>query len=106
MRTGQSYVLGRHVDGGFATWDQTVPQPVARYGPGDWARANTDLDTAEKAPAQFAAPTSAAHSYAGLIPLVVLVLFVAAVYVWYHAHRYSGCVVAPPGIFDWPSACL
>lgn len=111
MRMGKSYVLGRHTDGGFAVWDHTNPEPEARYAPNDWARANHELDIVENPPPP--PPPSlnrpqvvmAPRSYGGVITLMVLLPLVAGLYLWLHAHRYSGCLIAP-GIFDWPSACF
>ncbi len=112
MRVGKSYVLGRHSDGGFAVWDQTVAQPVERYGPGDFGQANRELDFAENMPAAAQQPAvataapAAARGSSGLISLLVLVLVFAGIYLYVHAHRYTGCTFAAPGIFEWPSSCL
>lgn len=108
MRTGKTYVLGRHVDGGFAVWDQTISRPVERYAAADYSQANREMDFAENMPIppQGAVAVAAQGGHGGLITLLVLVLVFAGIYLWVHAHRYSGCVLAPPGIFEWPSACL
>ena len=105
MRTGKSYVLGRHADGDFAMWDHTVSHPVERYPAGEfaYAKANRDLDTAENIPLSLgAAQPAAARGRSGMTALIVLVLLFAGIYLWVHAHRYSGCVFSPPGIFEWP----
>ena len=104
MRVGNMYVVGRHADGGFAVWDQTSPLPEARYGPTDWATASADLDTVEAAAVRPPASDSSSSS-SGIVGLLIFVLIVGAIYVWYHAHRYSGCVISP-GLFAWPSMCL
>lgn len=89
-RTGKSYVLGRHADGGFAVWDQTVQQPVERYGPADFGQANRELDFAENMPAvQPAMAVTSQRSNSSLITVVVLVLVFAGIYLYLHAHRYS-----------------
>jgi hypothetical protein len=40
------------------------------------------------------------------ISLAVVLSIVVVVYVVYHAYRYHECVVFPPGIFEWPTACV
>ncbi len=86
-------------------WDQTVRQPVARYPAGDWAKANRELDLSDGEPAPSVAPAGASSGSGGLVSVIILVLIVGIAYIWFHAHRYSGCVISP-GIFDWPAVCL
>lgn len=40
-------MIGRHVDGGFAVWDQTIAAPVRRDSASDWPKVNEELDQAE-----------------------------------------------------------
>ena len=44
------------------------------------------------------------------IGVVVLLLIIFAilvgVYVAFHNRRYAGCTLLPPGLFEWPKACI
>jgi len=83
-----------------------VQQPVARYPAGDWAKANREFDLADGGPGPSVAPAGAPSGSGSRVTVIVLVLIVGLAYIWIHAHRYGGCVLNPPGIFDWPSVCL
>lgn len=108
MRAGKSYVLGRHAGGGFAIWDQTVAQPVERYGPGRLrpGQPRARLRGEHAGPAADGGRAGRSARLSGLISLIVLVLVFAGIYLYVHAHRYTGCTFTTPGIFEWPSSCL
>jgi len=101
LRVGKVYVIGRHVDGGFAVWDQTIAAPVRRDSASDWPKVNEELDQAEASAGPPGPSWWRRWLVRILVALFVLILIVAYAYV--HMASYNGCL-NPPGLFSWPSA--
>ncbi len=94
-------MIGRHVDGGFAVWDQTIAAPVRRDSASDWPKVNEELDQAEASAGPPGPSWWRRWLVRILVALFVLILIVAYAYV--HMASYNGCL-NPPGLFSWPSA--
>lgn len=101
LRTGAIYAIGRHVDGGFAVWDQTLSEPVARYTASEWPKATADLERAEAAgPERPGSPWW--RRWLARIAVSALTVVVIVTYILVHLATYDRCLY-PPSLFSWPS---